>query len=128
MSELVPGKPSPYAIYNESGKLILGKGAIPESVVQLAQWADQPLFRIAEESSQKNGETRDPPKAAAKDEGQTLSLDHIKLSIGDMFQVQMQSEQTEQKSYVKLIGYLRGKSVIVTLPEINGNPCLIRDG
>jgi len=134
ISEIVVGKPLPHSIYDEFGTIILKRGAIPESVVQLAHWADQKLFRDADETSHRKSATREHPQLPlemsrpAKNPDHALSLDQIKLSIGDVFQVQMPLDQTEHRAYVKLIGYMRGKSVIVTVPEGDGHPYLVRDG
>ncbi|MCB1933030.1 MAG: flagellar brake protein [Candidatus Accumulibacter sp.] len=58
----------------------------------------------------------------------TQPFDEIKLAIGDSFQIQSQVEQGESRYYVKLIGYLRGKSVLVTIPEADGRLCFVREG
>ncbi|HRF12948.1 MAG TPA: flagellar brake protein [Candidatus Accumulibacter phosphatis] len=68
-----------------------------------------------------SGTTEQPGERAVR-------LDEIKLAIGDAFQIQAQTEQTEARYYVKLIGYLRGKSVLVTMPEADGAICYVREG
>ena len=55
-------------------------------------------------------------------------LEHIKLTIGDAFQIQTQSETSEARYYVRLIGYLKGRSVLVTMPEVDGGICHVREG
>jgi c-di-GMP-binding flagellar brake protein YcgR len=64
----------------------------------------------------------------AQREAGVLSLDQIKLSIGDSIQLQFQSGLEQIRSFVTLIGYLEGQSVIVTTPIINGSMMLVREG
>lgn len=57
-----------------------------------------------------------------------LPLDQIKLKIGDVMQLQIQSEFGDSRHYVNLIGYLKGESVVVTTPVEDGKVMLIREG
>lgn len=58
----------------------------------------------------------------------SVPFEEIKLAIGDFFQIQTQTDRTGSRYYVKLIGYLKGKSVLVTIPEEDGRLCLVREG
>jgi hypothetical protein len=74
-----------------------------------------------------------PPQAGreptpAQREAGVLSLDQVKLSIGDSIQLQFQSGIEQSRCIVTLIGYLEGQSVIVTTPIINGSMMLVREG
>lgn len=75
------------------------------------------------------------PKQEAEGRGTTettaersVPLDEVKLAIGDSFQVQPQTDLAQSRYYVKLIGYLKGKSVVTTIPEADGKLCYLRDG
>ena len=57
-----------------------------------------------------------------------VSLEEIKLGIGDPFQLQAQSDHADSRYYVKLIGYLKARSVLVTMPEVDGRLCFVREG
>lgn len=54
-------------------------------------------------------------------------LDEVNLGIGDTLQLQSQDE-FKSRYYVNLVGYLKGKSVIVTTPTSDGKVMLIREG
>jgi c-di-GMP-binding flagellar brake protein YcgR len=58
----------------------------------------------------------------------SVPLEEVKLAIGDAFQVQPQTDLAQSRYYVKLIGYLKGKSVLTTIPEADGKLCYLRDG
>lgn len=57
-----------------------------------------------------------------------LQLDQIKLNIGDMMQLHIQSGLTDARYYVTLVGYSKSQSVIVTTPQEDGKVMLIREG
>ncbi|MGV8934683.1 MAG: flagellar brake protein [Gallionellaceae bacterium] len=57
-----------------------------------------------------------------------LSLDQVKLNIGDTLQLQFQSEFEQSRATVTLIGYLANEGVIVTTPMMRGSIMLIREG
>jgi c-di-GMP-binding flagellar brake protein YcgR len=67
------------------------------------------------------------PTPAQRESG-VLTLDQVKLNIGDSFQLQFQSDLEQSRCFVTLIGYLEGQSVIVTTPIINGSMMLVREG
>lgn len=71
------------------------------------------------------GKGEPPP---AQRESGVLTLDQVKLNIGDSFQLQFQSDLEQSRCFVTLIGYLEGQSVIVTTPIINGSMMLVREG
>lgn len=58
----------------------------------------------------------------------TLSLEQIKLNIGDSLQLQFQSESEQSRCVVTLIGYLADQGVIVSTPMLNGSVMMIREG
>lgn len=57
-----------------------------------------------------------------------MTLEQIKLNIGDSLQLQFQSESEQTRTAVTLIGYLADQGVIVTTPVLNGKLMLIREG
>ncbi len=73
-------------------------------------------------------------KTAQPDNGEpatregVLTLDQIKLNIGDSIQLQFQTGLEPSRSFVTLIGYLEGQSIVVTTPVINGSLMLVREG
>ena len=86
---------------------------------------DSTASRGPDDTSAKAG--KGEPTAAQREAG-VLSLDQIKLNIGDPIQLQFQSDMEQSRCFVTLIGYLEGQSVIVTTPIINGSIVLVREG
>lgn len=54
------------------------------------------------------------------------SLEEIHLQVGDLFQLQAQQENAAVRYHVKLIGYAKGASLLVTAPTIGGRMVLLR--
>lgn len=54
------------------------------------------------------------------------SLEEIHLQVGDLFQLQVQQENAAVRYHVKLIGYSKGASLLVTAPTIGGRMVLLR--
>ena len=53
-----------------------------------------------------------------------MSQTHLALDIGDNLQTQFAGDDT--RHYVKVIGYLAGKSLVVTPPMVDGQPLPLR--
>lgn len=133
-AEIEVGKPLPWDVFDHQRKLLLKRGFVIERPSQLDALVEKGLFR--ERAGGRSGlppgkrDGRDAGEGAAADDAgeRAVQIDEIKLSIGDPFQIQTQVEQAESRYYVRLIGYLRGKSVLVTLPEVDGRLCYVREG
>ncbi|MBE2259994.1 MAG: flagellar brake protein [Rhodobacteraceae bacterium] len=126
-NDIVLGKPLPWAVFDGNQQLLLEAGFVVAMQSQLDALLAKGLYRERRaakgRSDQRNAEGGGEPAGE-----RALPLDEIKLSIGDPFQIQTQVEHAEARYYVKLIGYLKGKSVLVTLPEVDGRLCLVREG
>ena len=120
--DLNVGQPIPWMLYDSTGGIVLQAGYIPESEQQIKTLIDSGVCRDLDEK---------PPKAEptqAQREAGGLSLDQIKLNIGDSIQLQFQSDKEQSRCFVTLIGYLEGQGVIVTTPIINGSIMMVREG
>lgn len=57
-----------------------------------------------------------------------VGLDQVKLSIGDTLHLQTMQEGATERLPVKVIGYLKPVSLLVTSPTLDGKLILVRDG
>lgn len=57
-----------------------------------------------------------------------MAIDELSLDIGDVLQLQFLPDESQERYYVKVIGYLHERSLIVTTPHVNGKFMLIREG
>lgn len=127
-TELKVGEAIPWDLYDHKHRLLLVQGSVIESDQQIAQLVGMGVLRKAERRFQARLKPSDKPAAAAAPKEERRSLDEIKLSIGDTFHLQGQSGNTPLRYIVKLIGYARDRSVIVSTPTQDGKVMLMRDG
>ena len=106
--EVEVGRPVPWSLYDDRRQLLLARGVIVETESQKQALMERGLFRKLQVS-----ETRLNSEAGERPSDDMCSFDEIKLDIGDTLQLQAQSETSQSRHYVKLIGYLKGKSVVV---------------
>lgn len=52
----------------------------------------------------------------------------LKLDVGDVLQLQFATDEAQRKYPTRVIGYLQGKSLLVTTPRIDGKVMLVREG
>lgn len=69
-----------------------------------------------------------PQPAAEGAADKRLRLEDVRLKIGETVQLQSTAERDPPRHYVKLIGYAKGRSFIVTTPTQDGSYLLVRDG
>jgi len=58
----------------------------------------------------------------------TLDSGDLQLNIADTLLLQFVTDDTHRKHPAKVIGYLQGKSLLVTTPSIEGRLMLVREG
>lgn len=137
--EIVVGQPVPWPLYDGDHKLLLARGARLESAHQLSALITAGLYRVAESVSDGAKVLASSPKTAseaskAATEASTggsegvCQLEDIRLGIGDALQLQGRTEADSSRYYVKLIGFFKGKAVLVSNPVVNGHMVLLREG
>ncbi len=57
-----------------------------------------------------------------------MATDNLFLDVGDVLQLQFLPDESNARHYVKVIGFLPEKSLIVTTPHVNGKVMLVREG
>ena len=142
LEDLTAGQPLPWPLHYPTGDKALDSGFVPESKQFIESLVDRGLCRYLEdpdddESLQEEGAVLDLPKQsdkpASKSEtttpkGDIHTLEQTKLKIGDSMQLQFQSDSKTERSFVTLIGYMVGQSVIVSTPVLNDRIMSVREG
>jgi c-di-GMP-binding flagellar brake protein YcgR len=77
-----------------------------------------------------DAQVKDPVRSPGAEAGveERMRLEDVRLKIGETVQLQSTAERDPQRHYVKLIGYAKGRSFIVSTPMQEGAYLLIRDG
>ncbi len=123
--DIAIGQPVPWPLYDENRKLLLARGVTLESERQLIALMERGLFRVIQTGS------APPPKEEEKDDGpreDIRRLEDVRLSIGDTLQLQSRAAGDDSRHYVKLIGFFKGRGVIVSAPTNKGQLVMMREG
>ncbi len=121
--EVEVGQPVPWALYDDRKQLLFARGVVVETESQKKALIERGLFRkLPVNDTRLNTESGDKPA------DNLCAFDDIKLDIGDTLQLQSQGEGPQSRFYVRLIGYLKGRSIIVTTPTQDGKVLLMREG
>lgn len=130
-TEIVVGQPLPWAVYDTNRVLLLNKGVVVETEHQLERLLASGL--CYREKAQRTASLVDDAKQ--KDEGGsgrpgevTLSFEQVKLMPGDTLQMQPLMEGQSERYSVRIIGTMKGQSVLVTAPMVDGKLLFLRDG
>ena len=57
-----------------------------------------------------------------------VRFEEIRLPVGESLQLQWLAGEQSIRHYSRLIGYVKGQSVLVTAPTVNGKVVLMREG
>jgi c-di-GMP-binding flagellar brake protein YcgR len=131
-TEIAVGKTTQRSIYDRHGKLLLASGSTIETLnqlnnlfdqgyVQKNQW-DEPAKPKPAATQSKPVEVAEPPPSKEV----TSQMDDVRWYVGETLHMQALNE-SDTRFVVKLIGYIKGKSVLVTAPVMDGKYLLIRD-
>ena len=139
-SKIQLGQPSPFIIYDAWGNVLLGLGALIETQEQFdnlvengyqseSMWDSVSPLEAAVTHAKKtlqSGEPKSKPVELNK-ESIMLDLDSVRWHVGETFFLQVHDNALIRYT-VKLIGFVKNKSIFVTAPMIDGKVALIRDG
>ena len=123
--EVEVGKPLPHPLYDGNRKLLLKRGYVLETEHQCEQLIERGLYRNVNERGVAHGSVAEdapppPPREAI------TTLEASKIRIGDP--LHMQSSAEAPRLLVKLIGYLKGRGLIVTVPGADGEFVMLKEG
>lgn len=131
-TDISVGKPLPWPVYDINGNLLFESGMMIETQHQLERLV---INAYCMDSLWNSVPTREIPEAAPlvaeqKEEDardQMIDLDSVRWAVGEKLFLQIQDNAVTRFT-VKMIGFLKNKSIIVSAPMIDGGAPRIRDG
>lgn len=127
-NDLAVGQQARWDVFDTRGNVLLARGAVVESeqtlrdLVRVRAVRDLDLrLKSDEVEGLLRRKTDGPDERAVR-----MPLEDTRIKPGDL--IQLQDEKGDGRMAVKLIGYQRGKSVVVTEPQHNGNLIFLREG
>lgn len=133
-AEIEIGKPLAFAAYDADHNLLLNRGVVVTSANQVEVLLQKGLYRerVRERPGHISARLDDVKTtevgALPKPQEEVLSFDAIKLMPGDALQLQPMLEGQTERFTVHVIGVMKPKSVLVTMPVVEGKLVFVRDG
>lgn len=128
--DLYVAQPVPWPLYDREGQQVLDEGQAIDSEQQMRTLLAHGLYRASETPppAPVRAEPAPAPKQKPEQQSEYRSLDETRLAVGDALQLQPQSDGPQTRLQVTLVGYLKGKGIIVTAPIRDGKLLLVREG
>lgn len=122
LNDVEVGKPLADPLYDVNRKLLLKRGYVVENIRQCELLIERGLYRNLRERAAGSPVAEDAPPSR-----ETLTtLEGTRIRVGD--QLYMQSSGEAPRMIVKLIGYLKNRGLIVSVPEVDGEFAMLKDG
>jgi c-di-GMP-binding flagellar brake protein YcgR len=121
-----------WSVYDSDGNLLLKSGFVIENQNQIEALSEKGFFRDAgsigassRSAAAPGNDTADAAPEAVKET--VVSMEDVRWRIGEALYLQPHDNPTVRYS-VRLIGFVKNKTVIVTAPTLDGKFSFIRDG
>jgi c-di-GMP-binding flagellar brake protein YcgR len=135
--ELGVGKPLPRPVYDWHGKLLLAAGIVIETQKQIdelakhgfvhdARWGEMAAKRPAAPTETKT-RVNIPASPSRQDKEILMEMIDVKWTVGETLYLQS-ADHSEIRYNVRLIGFVKNKTVFVTAPMLEGKFEFIREG
>lgn len=135
--DIAVGKPLPWSLFGQERQLLAEQGTILQDASQLEALLTRrvyrepvPAARGGVEDETALAEIAGPLGASGSKEGNPdYSFDDMKLKVGDRLQLQPPIQLSQERFLVKVIGYMNGSSLLLTVPTmVNGLRLQLREG
>lgn len=121
------GKPLPWPVYGSNHKLLLREGYIIETQRQLEVLVKDGVYRNSSWNSSALRVKSAAPveqKIAEEIEARNFFFEDLKPKVGDAIKLQVK----EERYPVKLMGHVKGTTIMVSTPVVDGGVILLREG
>lgn len=128
------GRPLLWNVYDEGGNLLYAEGALIHSPRKLEEMLEHGMFRklrniAPDQEKLRQAEEEERREAERRRNEDNRPLDQVPIKIGDVVQLQPLNEQSaNERMTARLIGFVPGKSVMISTPVKNGKMVALRDG
>jgi len=125
--DITVGKPLSWSLYSEDYALLLSEGDIVHDEKQREDLLHKGVYRELAWETSTSTEAESSPAEPESAEA-PFTFDDIRLKVGDRLQLEPPSQLSHERFTVKVIGYLKGISILVTTPiASNGLRLLLKE-
>lgn len=127
IADIPLGKPLPWRLYDRNGYVIFARGDMVESREQLDGLLAEGLLRDMDAPPQ-TSETGDLGELQEVVPVGGFPPTGIKPQVGERVQIRLLNRNLQVFYSVRLIGYIKNRSILLTTPLVNGVPLILADG
>ena len=130
------GKALPRSVYSSTGDLLLSQGFVVESEEQLEVLINSGYFRKIQPDGSRSASDSGSPATKSAEQGpesaivdsqaDRVMMDDVRWQIGETFFLHQQGASTRYTA--RFIGYIKNRTVLVSMPIVDDKFVLIRDG
>lgn len=114
-SDIVVGKPAPWTLYREDYAVLLSDGEVVRDEKHRNELLNAGVYRELSWETSSAIDTTLYPAETEKTDG-AFTFEDIRLKVEDRLQLEPPSQSGHERFSVKVIGYLKGVSLLVTTP------------
>jgi hypothetical protein len=114
-NDIVVGRPIPWTLYNEHYTLLLSDGEVVRDEKHRNELLSNGAYRELSWETSSTIDTTPYPAEVEKSDA-TFTFEDIRLKVEDRLQLEPQSQPGHERFSVKVIGFLKGVSLLVTAP------------
>lgn len=130
--DLTIGKPLPWPIYDKNSNLLMRAGEVIETHPQFEGLIKRGLFRLPKSAAAPaQGVAMAMPNVSGEDNAgndSSYDFEEMKLPVGSRLQLQLSTDQDTERHIAKYLGHIKGVSLLVTTPSVDGKVLFIREG
>jgi hypothetical protein len=130
------GKALPRSVYSAGGELLLSEGFVIESTEQMEALLNSGFFRKTGEDGGRSSTDGSSPAIKSIEQGPAgesndaqsarVMMDDVRWQVGETFFLHQQGASVRYTA--RFIGYIKNRTVLVTMPIVDDKYVLIRDG
>lgn len=130
------GKALPRSVYSAGGDLLLSEGFVVESTEQMETLLNGGYFRKPGENEGRASPDTNNPATKSIEQGsateandaktERVTMDEVRWHVGETFFLHQQGASVRYTA--RFIGYIKNRTVLVTMPIVDDKFVLIRDG
>ncbi len=127
--DIATGKPLPWQLYDSEHKVLAERGSVVRDKEHLDRLLASGAYReLSWEAPGNKSDGNDPCDDAVQQKqhksGQLFCFDDMKLEVGSRLQLEPPKKLGRERFIVRVVGYMRGASLIVTTPTAANGTCL----
>lgn len=129
--DLTLGEALPWAVYDKNQNLLLRPGDVIRTRPQMESLLKKGLYRFPKSAQPDHADMVVMPQIDGiqdSNAANTYDFDDMELPIGSRLQLQSNTEQNPERHTAKYLGHIKGSSLMISTPVVDGKVLFLREG